>query len=259
MRRSSVVGAVRKREIVPSVVRGRTLRGMSREEWAAAHAAELLSELPGRWLHTEGVLGSARRASEAMAEDEGEMLVAAAYLHDIGYAPTLARTGFHPLDGALYLRELGEERLAGLVAYHSGAEVEARLRGLGDQLTQFDRELSEVADALTYCDVTTAPDGSVVGVDDRLADIEDRRDADDLVVVALRVARPEIQRAVDVIEARLARMGERLATRSRARRAIRGSRGCGVGSSRGLASPRCPRVRRIRLGVTRSWSRAGRR
>lgn len=181
---------------------------MSRVEWAAAHAAELLSELPGRWVHTEGVVGRARRVGEAMAEDEGEMLVAAAYLHDIGYAPTLARTGFHPLDGAVHLRELGEDRLAGLVAHHSGAEVEARLRGLADQLAHFDREFSEVADALTYCDVTTAADGSAVGLDDRLADVADRHDADDLVVVALRVARPEIQRAVDAIEARLARVGK---------------------------------------------------
>ena len=99
MRLSSVVGAVCKREIVPSVVRGRTLRRMSRLEWAAAHAAELLSELPGRWLHTEGVVGRARRVSEAMAEEEGEMLVAAAYLHDSGYAPTLAGRGFIRLMG----------------------------------------------------------------------------------------------------------------------------------------------------------------
>jgi hypothetical protein len=209
VRLSSVVGAVCKREIVPSVVRGRTLRRMSRLEWAAAHAAELLSTLPGRWLHTEGVVGRARRVSEAMAQDEGEMLLAAAYLHDIGYAPTLARTGFHPLDGAVHLRELGEERLAGLVAHHSGAEVEARLRGLADQLARFERESSDVADALTYCDVTTAPDGSVVGLEERLADVADRRDADDPVVIALRLARPEIQRAVEVIEARLARTGER--------------------------------------------------
>jgi hypothetical protein len=144
-----------------------------------------------------------------MAQDEGEMLLAAAYLHDIGYAPTLARTGFHPLDGAVHLRELGEERLAGLVAHHSGAEVEARLRGLADQLARFERESSDVADALTYCDVTTAPDGSVVGLEERLADVADRRDADDPVVIALRLARPEIQRAVEVIEARLARTGER--------------------------------------------------
>jgi HD superfamily phosphodiesterase len=143
-----------------------------------------------------------------MSSDDGEMLVAAAYLHDIGYASTLVRTGFHPLDGATHLRELGEERLAGLVAYHSGAEAEARLRGLGDELAQFDREFSEVADALTYCDVTTGADGGVVGVEERLSDIEERRNGDDPVVAALRVARPEIERAVDVIEAKLARAAE---------------------------------------------------
>jgi hypothetical protein len=33
--------------------------------------------------------------------------VAAAWLHDIGYAPAIAEsgTGFHPLDGARYLRD----------------------------------------------------------------------------------------------------------------------------------------------------------
>jgi hypothetical protein len=30
-------------------------------------------------------------------------LVAAAWLHDIGYAPELAKTGFHPLDGSAAL------------------------------------------------------------------------------------------------------------------------------------------------------------
>jgi HD superfamily phosphodiesterase len=181
---------------------------MSRAERDAVRAAELLADLPDRWVHTEGVVRRARRVSETMSSDDGEMLVAAAYLHDIGYAWTLAQTGFHPLDGARHLRELGEERLAGLVAYHSGAEAEARLRGLGDQLAQFDRESSEVADALTYCDVTTGADGAVVGIDERLSDVEDRRDEDDPVVVALRLARPEIERAVNVIEAKLERTAE---------------------------------------------------
>jgi hypothetical protein len=62
-----------------------------------------------------------------------------------------------------------------------------------------------VADALTYCDVTTAPDGSMIDLEDRFADVEDRRDADDPVVVSLRLARPEIERAVDAIEALLMR------------------------------------------------------
>jgi hypothetical protein len=183
----------------------RRLLCMSRVEWAGALAAELLSELPGRWLHTEGVVDRARRIGEVISADDADVLIAASYLHDIGYAPALMRTGFHPVDGAMHLHELGEERLAGLVAYHSGAEAEARLRGLGDQLGQFQRERSEVADALTYCDVTTAPDGSMIDLEDRFADVEDRRDADDPVVVSLRLARPEIERAVDAIETLLMR------------------------------------------------------
>jgi hypothetical protein len=147
----------------------------------------------------------AHRVGEVISADDPDVLIAASYLHDIGYAPALMRTRFHPVDGAMHLHELGEERLAGFVAYHSGAEAEARLRGLGDQLGQFQRERSEVADALTYCDVTTAPDGSMIDLEDRFADVEDRRDADDPVVVSLRLARPEIERAVDAIEALLMR------------------------------------------------------
>jgi hypothetical protein len=47
-----------------------------------------------------------------------EVLVAAAYLHDLGYAPPLVETDLHTLDGARHLRALGHERLAGLVPYH---------------------------------------------------------------------------------------------------------------------------------------------
>jgi hypothetical protein len=54
----------------------------------------------------------------ALGPDDREILVAAAWLHDIGYAPGLAETGFHPLDGARWLRTAGfGDRLAGLVAY----------------------------------------------------------------------------------------------------------------------------------------------
>ena len=50
------------------------------------------------------------------------MLVAAALLHDISYAAPIAQTGFHPLVGAVFLRELGyPQRLTRLVAHHSVA------------------------------------------------------------------------------------------------------------------------------------------
>lgn len=87
--------------------------------------------------------------------DELEVLLAAAYLHDVGYAPELMRAGFHPLDGARFVREAGHERLAGLVAHHSASDAQAEERGLAEQLAQFPAEHSLVARALTYCDLTT--------------------------------------------------------------------------------------------------------
>jgi hypothetical protein len=32
--------------------------------------------------------------------EDGDVQVAAAFLHDAGYAPSLNRLGFHPVDGA---------------------------------------------------------------------------------------------------------------------------------------------------------------
>ncbi|MEU5430196.1 HD domain-containing protein [Streptomyces olivoreticuli] len=45
----------------------------------------------------------ARTIAPLLGED-AELLEAAAVLHDVGYAPDLAQTGFHSLDGARYLR-----------------------------------------------------------------------------------------------------------------------------------------------------------
>ncbi len=61
---------------------------------AAAWAQELLVGQPERWAHTCGV---ARVAAEIAARIPGlddDLLVAAAWVHDIGYAPALAETGF---------------------------------------------------------------------------------------------------------------------------------------------------------------------
>jgi HD superfamily phosphodiesterase len=70
-----------------------------------------------------------------IGQDSG-LLRAAAVLHDVGYAPRLATTGFHPLDGARFLRDVhgGDERLVRLVANHSFALLEAEARGLREVL-----------------------------------------------------------------------------------------------------------------------------
>jgi len=51
-------------------------------------------------------------------------------LHEIGYTPELVETGFHPLDGARYLRRVGlDGPVVSLVAYRSCAQIEADVRG----------------------------------------------------------------------------------------------------------------------------------
>jgi hypothetical protein len=85
------------------------------------------------------------------------------WLHDIGYASGLALTGLHQLDGARYLRDAqhADAMLCRLVAYHSCAIIEAGERGLAEVLgLEFESAPQELSSTLTYCDMTTSPDGS---------------------------------------------------------------------------------------------------
>jgi hypothetical protein len=161
---------------------------MSLESWAAPHAERLLSPLGNRWRHVRQVAQQARQAVAAVSRGDHDLLIAAAYLHDIGYAPRLAVTGFHPLDGARWVRDNGPSspRLARLVAHHSCAVYEARVRGLESALlAEFEPEESAVYDALVFCDLTTGPAGDVVAFEDRLEEIRHRYGPGHEVTIAL--------------------------------------------------------------------------
>jgi hypothetical protein len=143
----------------------------------------------------------ARKAAELgrkLGSDDVLLLVSAAWLHDIGYAPGIVDTGLHSLDGARWLRRNGfSDRLASLVAYHSCATYEAEERGLAGILErEFVREHSAVSDALWFADMTTGPDGSSVTVEERLAEIGTRYGPDDPVTRFWRRARPELVAAI---------------------------------------------------------------
>lgn len=149
-------------------------------ERARKTARKLLrKELPERWQHT---LGVARRAAElagAVPRDEGPLLIAAAWLHDIGYSSELQLTGFHPIDGGLYLRERGwDSRLVALVAHHSGARFVPVDRGFSEIMATFPFEESPLSDALTYADQTVGPNGVRMTVEYRIAEAITRHGPD---------------------------------------------------------------------------------
>jgi hypothetical protein len=163
--------------------------------WAEPLAQTLLQEpLPRRWAHVQGVAA--------------DLLEAAAWLHDIGYAPGLAATGLHALDGARYLRDArhADTMLCRLVAHHSCAIIEAEERGLADVLSlEFEPAPHALSSALTYCDMTTSPDGELVPAEQRLAEIQQRYGPGHLVSRSIRRATPMIIRAVEQVRDKSAR------------------------------------------------------
>ncbi|WP_097963592.1 HD domain-containing protein [Streptomyces sp. or20] len=178
------------------------------KEWATQVAeTELSGTLPQRWAHTQGVAERAVEVGDTLGRD-ASLLVAAATLHDVGYAPRLVVTGFHPLDGARFLRDehRADERLVRLVANHSFALLEAEERELRKELAgEFPLlEKPLLVDALVYCDMTTTPDGDRTNAQDRVTEIRSRYGDDSVVGRFIRRAAPEIFASVERVEAALA-------------------------------------------------------
>jgi putative nucleotidyltransferase with HDIG domain len=171
--------------------------------WAEQLARELLHEpLPRRWAHSQGVAARARDLAPVLGAD-ADLIEAAAWLHDIGYAPGLAATGLHQLDGARYLRDAqhADAMLCRLVAHHSCAIIEAGERGLAGILgSEFDPAPDVLASVLTCCDITTSPDGQPVPAEQRLAEIQDRYGPGHLVSRSIQRATPMILRAVEQVQ-----------------------------------------------------------
>lgn len=162
-----------------------------------------MSSMGDRWAHVR----AAGAAARSLADDTGrlpDVVVSAAWLHDLGYSLAARSTGFHPLDGARYLsKESAPRELVSLVAYHTGAIVEADERGLGDELAAFDAPDQTNLDVLTFVDLTTGPTGERVSVRERLDEIASRYGRDDPVHQAIARSRRSLiescERAVAVL------------------------------------------------------------
>ncbi|MFC5382164.1 HD domain-containing protein [Aquipuribacter nitratireducens] len=175
-------------------------------------AARWLQATGDRWRHVQAV----GQRAEALARDTCVVpatVTRAAWLHDIGYAPVLAETGFHPLDGARYLAGQGEsDAVVALVAHHSGARYEADERGLAHELAALPDPNLDDLDMLTFLDLTTSPQGQVVTVEERLSEILSRYGEDDPVHRAVTRSRDELVASVERAKAALrsADVGTRL-------------------------------------------------
>lgn len=176
---------------------------------AAADLAEyLLGRHPERLAHSEAVAARARLLTAAVSPEAAPFLVAAAWLHDIGYTAEVRRTGFHPVDGAEYLRHAGwPQAMSDLVAHHSGSRFVATARDLDAELASFTFVEDELTDALTVADQTAGPQGRQMTVEERMADMLARHGPESPNARAHPARRPYLLAAARRVAGRLEAAG----------------------------------------------------
>lgn len=190
----------------PDLVRDeRLVRDESLSSRAHARAKVLLEDVPARWAHTQAVAALVGDIADVLAPAAKHVLVAAGWLHDIGYSEAITKgTGFHPVDGAVWARSsLYSDVVVGLIAHHSGAWAEAIERGLEAELKAFPVPPTSFLDIITYADLHTGPQGQYLSVHDRLHDILQRYTPEHAVHRAVSRSTRELLRAVGRVEREL--------------------------------------------------------
>ncbi|SIJ22307.1 metal dependent phosphohydrolase [Mycobacteroides abscessus subsp. abscessus] len=140
-----------------------------------------------RCSHTRMVAIEARRLSAILVPGVADLIVAAAWLHDVGYSNSWQDTGFHPLDGARAAERLGFPlAVVELVAHHTGARYEALERNLSEQLSSYSTPPQAWLSILNCADLTTGPHGAPVTAAERIDEVLQRYSPDHPVARAIQ-------------------------------------------------------------------------
>jgi hypothetical protein len=161
-----------------------------------AWLAELMPEQPRRLKHIAGVVARGRELSAELGADAALAadIEQAALCHDIGYAGALKRTGFHPLDGAVFLAHRGaSDTIIHAVLHHSGAREGAKsVPAAAPHYLELPAYAPDfLSDAITWCDTQTSPDGERVTIAERVREVEERYGAGSATGRAMRAMEPE--------------------------------------------------------------------
>lgn len=95
-------------------------------------------------------------------ESDRSLLVAAVWLHGIGYSPAIRDTGFHPLGGGLWLRQNGPEEASAIPLIRStktltcSSTFARHAPGAFEQLVQFIYWISSPEDSIGASSTLTA-------------------------------------------------------------------------------------------------------
>ncbi|MCL4392620.1 HD domain-containing protein [Patescibacteria group bacterium] len=172
---------------------------------ASTLAIELLSNVGTRVEHSRAVAHQATFILPILNAPWNSTILDAAWLHDIGYSPSVISTGFHHLDGARWLKSHGwPTEVCRLVAWHTRAGTEAKLRHLITKLsTEFPQPPDMVQAALTWADLTSSPTGNLCEAENRIAEILKRYSPKTVVHKAISVNTRSLLMDVKLIKTKL--------------------------------------------------------
>jgi len=168
--------------------------------YAAELATASMADEPLLLAAGEQAAEQVRYCATMLARPRPEVLIAAAWLHGIGRLPAVVKTGFAPVDGAVYLLGLGwPDPVVSLVGHQLQSRMVARYLGAGPQLSLITRIQGWPADILDFAILTTGPHG-VRTVGRGLDALRRQQDSDDRIPLRIR----------DQRLARLSRAGRRV-------------------------------------------------
>ena len=130
-----------------------------------------------RLAHMRDAAAFARDLSDSfsLGPEYGSLLERSALLHDVGYAPSLRRFGYHPLDGALFLEEAGEHPwvVEGVLRHSQADKKTDRFEGVSAEYArrQSMPEAGWLVRAVTVADWRSAGVGGRVSFARRFQDI----------------------------------------------------------------------------------------
>jgi predicted hydrolase (HD superfamily) len=173
----------------------------------------MLASQPRRFRHVEGAARAAAHVATRLPELPRGILISAAWLHDIGYAPDVQRSGFHPLDGAMFLDDGDwDPMIVRLVAHHSHARLLAPHYDVEAELTRYAPVVGLLADAVTFADVVAGVDGTGVTVEERITELRSRTGVNGAAPEIVREARFRLLRQSTDNVARAMRRSARTST-----------------------------------------------
>ena len=166
-----------------------------KERFHSQKLKRYINEKTFRFKHILGVVEEMKMLLEKveMGEHIKEELIEAAYLHDIGYSEKLLKTGYHPLDGALYcIKENYSSGIIAAVMFHSGALEDVK-RNFPDLLDIYLKHYSKLnekdqlyIDLVTYCDLHRSSLGIKVTFEERMNEIFQRYGEDHNVSLTMK-------------------------------------------------------------------------